>query len=347
MLADEPELVVGVDTHAEQHTFCLVDAGSQRTIAFASCPVSREGYRRALRLVCRRGGRRLWAVEGTGSYGKGLTRFLAERGERVLEVERPKRSEAKGRGKDDRLDAERAARAVLSGKAGSAPRQGGWQEALRVLLTTREAAVDVRRSGLNQLHALVRGAPERLAEKLRGLSGDRLQAACLRLRPGRWHDPETRACADCLRSTAERVRHATAEADQHERELAALVREQAPQLLARKGVGPISAGWLLNAWSYPGRIRSEAAFARLAGAAPIPASSGNTQRHRLDRGGDRRLNRALHTIVLSLRRSDPQTQHYIARRLSEGKSNREATRSLKRYLARSLFRLMEATAKTP
>jgi transposase len=347
MLADQVEFVVGVDTHADQHTFCLVEAHSQRTVVFASCPVSRQGYRRALRLARRRApGRRVWAVEGTGSYGKGLTRYLSGQAERVLEVERPKRSGRAGRLKDDRLDAEQAARAVLAGRAGSRPRLGAWQEPLRALLVTREAAVDVRRRGLNELHALVRGAPEPLAGTLRGLNKDRLLARCLRLRPGRSDELERRTTGRCLRATAERVQQATRQADQLEHELTLIVGQVAPHLLARKGVGPISAGWILIAWAHPNRLHSEAAFARLAGAAPIPASSGKTIRHRLDRGGDRKLNRALHTIALTLRRSDDQTKAYIARRLAEGKTEREALRCIKRYLARSLYRLMETTAQT-
>jgi transposase len=348
MLADQLEFVIGVDTHADSHMLCFVEARAQRTLAFASCASSRQGYRQALRLARRRArSRRLWAVEGTGSFGNGLTRFLVGQGEQVVEVERPKRSGRDGRLKDDRLDAEAAARAVLAGRAGTAPRLGEWQEPVRALLVTREAAVAVRRDGLNELHALVRSAPERLADRLHGLAADALVSACLRLRPERSSHQGERACARCRRSTAERVRHATQEADQLERELTTIVSKHAPQLLARKGVGPISAGWLLTAWSHPGRIRSEAAFARLAGVAPIPASSGKTIRHRLDRGGDRRLNRALHTIALSLRRSDPRSQNYIARRISEGKTSREAHRCLKRYLARSLFRLIETNTQTP
>ena len=181
--------------------------------------------------------------------------------------------------------------------------------------------------------------PPELRERLQGLPEGALLAACARLRPG--GAQERSAYALALRSLAGRVRALRAEASALERELARRVRSLAPALLARRGVGPICAARLLCAWSSPGRLRSEAAFARLAGVAPIPASSGKVVRHRLDRGGDRRLNRALHTIVLTLRRVDPATRAYIARRVSEGKSEREAVRCLKRYLARSLFRLLE------
>jgi len=143
-----------------------------------------------------------------------------------------------------------------------------------------------------------------------------------------------------LRSLAHRIEAATAEADELERELLGHVRAAAPRLLDEPG-GPIVAAQLLVSWSHPGRVRSEAAFARLAGVAPIPASSGQTTRHRLSRGGDRQLNRALHTIVLHRRQHDPQTRDYIARRIAEGKSRRDATRLLKRYLARHLYRLLQ------
>jgi len=169
--------------------------------------------------------------------------------------------------------------------------------------------------------------------------------ACARLRPGRG-DSERAALALALRSLALRVRQLRSEARTLETELTRRLQALAPELLARRGVGPISAAALLIAWAHPRRLRSEAAFARLAGVAPIPASSGKLVRYRLDRGGDRRLNRALHTIVLSLRRVDPETKAYIACRTTEGKSEREAMRCLKRYLARSLFRTLEATPTT-
>jgi transposase len=342
MLADDPAYVLGVDTHVHEHALALVDAHSQRLRRRLTIPASGSGYRRALRWARRRApGRRAWALEGAGSYGAGFARFLAAQGERVLEVERPRRAGGAGRAKSDALDAERAARALLAGAAGAAPRLGAETEALRVLLVTREGAVAARTAALNELRALIVTAPHGLRERLEGLPEARLLATCLRLRSA-GSDGERAACSLALRSLARRVRQLRAEARALERELAGRVERLAPQLLARRGVGPVSAAALLCAWSYRGRVRSEAAFARLAGAAPLPASSGKTVRHRLDRGGDRRLNRALHTIVLTLRRNDAKTRAYIARRMSEGKSTREAVRCLKRYLARSLFRLMEA-----
>jgi transposase len=341
MLADEVDFVIGVDTHSDNHALALLEAGSQRSLRALSIPATRSGYRRALRFAQRQApGRRAWALEGTGSYGAGLARFLDARGERVLEVERPRRQGRRGRLKSDALDAERAARQVLAGSAGARPRLEARTQALRALLVARESAVAERTAALSQLRALLLGAPPALREGLQGRSPRALVAACARLRGGR--DSERAALCLALRSLARRIGRLRAEAEELEAELARRVQEIAPQLLARRGVGPVCAAWLLVAWSEPGRLRSEAAFARLAGVAPIPASSGKVVRHRLDRGGDRRLNRALHTIVLARRRTDPETQAYIARRLAEGKSEREAVRCLKRYLARSLFRQLEA-----
>jgi transposase len=338
MLADDVAFVLGVDTHAQSHTLVLVEARTQRRCRCLTIEASRRGYRQALRLARRQArGRRLWALEGTGSYGAGLARFLCERGEQVLEVERPARPGRQGRLKSDALDAERAARSLLAGTAGSRPRVSAQTQALRALLTTREGAVRACTAALNELRALLVSAPPELRERLQQLPESALLQACTRLRASA-SDPQRTALALALRSLALRVRQLRLEAHTLEQELARQVRALAPELLQRRGVGPISAAALLIAWSCPGRVRSEAAFARIAGVAPIPASSGKVVRHRLDRGGDRRLNRALHTIVLTLRRTDAETKTYIARRIAEGKTQREAVRCLKRYLARSLFR---------
>jgi transposase len=340
MCADEVPYVIGVDTHADAHALVLVEARTQRVCRSLTIAATRSGYRAALRLACQQApGCRAWALEGTGCYGAGLARFLAARGERVLEVERPRREGRQGRLKSDALDAERAARQVLARQTGARPRLAARTRALRSLLVARESAVEQRTAAINQLRALLLVAPPELRERLQGRSQRALVEACARLRGG--EDEERAALCFALRSLARRIRRLRAEADELEQELARRLQQIAPQLIARRGVGPICAAWLLVSWSEPGRLRSEAAFARLAGVAPIPASSGKIVRHRLDRGGDRRLNRALHTIVLGLRRTDPQTKTYIARRVAEGKSEREANRCLTRYLARSIFRELE------
>ena len=346
MLADEVRFVVGVDTHRDAHTLAVVAADSRRSRGEVTVAACRRGYRRALRVACRKApGRRVWALEGSGCYGAGLARFLTDRGEEVVEVERPLRQGRQGRLKSDALDAERAARLVLAGTVGSTPRSSRETQALRALLTAREGAVRACTAALNELRAEIVIAPAELRERLQGKPEGALLAACARLR-GTSNSGERAAYALTLRSLATRIRNLRAEAKQLEREISRRVHVLAPDLLARRGIGPISAATILIAWSHPGRIRSEAAFARLAGVAPIPASSGQTVRFRLDRGGDRRLNRALHTIVLTLQRIDPATRAYIDRRLSDGKTQREAVRCLKRYLARSLYRQLEATPMT-
>ena len=291
MLTDEVAFVVGVDTHAESHSLAIVDAVSQRTCRQLTVAAERRGYRQALRLARRHApGSRAWALEGSGCYGAGLARFLAERGEQVLEVERPARQGSRGRAKSDLLDAERAARQVLAGSAGAAPRIATQTLALRALLVTREGAVDSCAAALNQLRALLVTAPPELRERLQPRGEAKLLNACSRLRAGT--DPERNAYVQALRSLASRIRQLRAEQKALERELAQRIQTLAPTLLARRGVGPITAAALLVTWSAPKRLHSEAAFARLTATAPIPASSGKTIRYRLDRGGDRRANKA-------------------------------------------------------
>ena len=342
MVADELDYVVGVDTHRDEHTLALVEAATGAVLAQRTVASNGSGYAQALRFAQEQAeGVVVWALEGAGHYGAGLARYLAERGETVLEVGRSPRSERRLRGKDDRLDAVRAARAVLANEPLPRPRSGERREALRLLLVARRSAVDVRREALVQLRSVIVTAPDQLRDELRGLPVGRLLERCSRLRRSRSAAPDELAARLVLRSLARRIEAATDEAATLEGEILALVRALAPQLLEEPGVGPIVAAQLIVAWSHRGRLRSEAAFARLAGVAPLPASSGQTSRHRLSRGGDRQLNRALHTVVLHRRQHDAQTRDYIARRLAEGKSRREATRLLKRYLARHLYRLLQ------
>jgi transposase len=346
MLADELDFVVGVDTHRDTHALAVVAAASGGVVVVEpSLSASPDGYRRLLALAqAHAAGARAFAIEGTGSYGAGLARFLAERGERVLEVERPTRRQGR-RGKSDVLDAVGAARGLLGEDKPAQPRAGGQRAALRALLRTREGALGARRAALCQLRALIVAAPTELREQLRALTPAPLLKRCANLRPGR--SPEQRGTRLALRLLARRIQLLTAEERALKREITALVEQLAPQLLSEPGVGPICAAQLIAAWSHPGRLRSEAAFARLAGASPIPASSGQTIRHRLDRGGDRQLNRALHTIIINRRRNHQATIAYINRRTSEGKTFREAVRCLKRFLARHLYRLLEVTPPNP
>jgi len=339
MFADRFGFVVGVDTHADSHAVAVIDAASGRTQSVVTIPATRRGYRDALGHACLHApGARVWAVEGSGSYGRGLACFLVGEGERVREVERPPRRGSKARLKSDALDAERAAHHVLR-SGGATPRLGAQTQALRVLVTTRDGAVRARTAALNELRAVVITAPAELRERLAGMPRGRLIRACRQLRG----DDATRLS---LRLLAGRISQLDQEAGTLEAHITQHVARLAPALLARPGVGPITAAAILVAWSHPGRLRNEAAFARLAGVAPIPASSGKTLRHRLDRGGDRQLNRALHTIALAQRRTDPTTQTFITTRIQQGKTPREATRLLKRYLARSIYRHLEATITT-
>ena len=341
MLADELDYVIGVDPHRDAHALAVLEVRSGVVVLESSVAASGDGYAHVLRLVERHAtGRRVFAIEGAGSYGAGLARFLAGRGERVLEVGRLRRERRSG-GKSDALDAVRAARSVLGQARPAKPRAGGEREALRALMAAREGAVNAKRAGLCQLRDLLVTAPEPLRGELRSLTRARLLRRLAAVRPERGRDPELRGTLLAMRSVARRVQQLSAEARELAREIETLTRKLAPQLLAQPGVGPLAAGQLLLSWSHRGRFPSEAAFARLAGCAPIPASSGQTVRYRLDRGGDRRLNRALHMILVTRRRAHAPTIAYIERRIQEGKSRREAIRCLKRYLARNLYRLLE------
>lgn len=347
MLANELDYVLGVDTHRDEHVMAVVTAPAGAVVAGAAALANARGYRELLRIAEQHApGRRAWAIEGTGSYGAGLCRYLQARGECVLEVSRIPRGERRLRGKDDALDAARTARAALASDTLALPRTGTRREALRLLLVARRSAVDGRREALTQLRAVIVTAPERLRQELCRLAEGKLLDRCSRFRRTSSAGADELATRIVLRSLARRVRVATVEADELEREILAHVRALAPTLLDEPGVGPIVAAQLIVAWSHRGRLRSEACFARLAGVAPIPASSGQTTRHRLSRGGDRQLNRALHTIVLHRRQHDPATRDYIDRRIAEGKSRRDATRLLKRYLARHLYRLLQQQEPT-
>jgi transposase len=347
MLEGKVDAVIGVDTHRDSHTAAILDRNGG-LVAELEVASDQAGSEALLGLVAQRApGRRCWALEGTGCYGAGLASFLAGYGEWVVEVDRPKRPRGRNGAKSDPLDAVRAGREALTREHLASPRQRGHREALRVLQLTRSGAVKVAADARRHLKALLVTAPEPLRAALRGGTWLVQARACAALVAEPAASVEERATVRALRLTAARALAAHAEAEVLEKELRALVKAMAPVLLVQPGVGPITAAQLLISWSHPGRLRSEAAFAMLAGVAPIEASSGRVVRHRLNRGGDRQLNRALHTIVMIRQRFHQTTKAYTTRRTAEGRSEREIRRCLTRAVARQLYRLLERTAATP
>ncbi|MGW4518957.1 IS110 family transposase [Streptomyces sp. NPDC004393] len=341
MLAEHVDGVIGVDTHRDTLAAAAVSPIGA-VLDTTDAPAHGRGYQHLLDFArLKVPGRRCWALEGTGSFGAGLAAFLEDAGERVIEVCRPKRPPVRGGRKTDTLDAIRAAREALAAEHLIQPRKRGEREAMRVLLATRQGAVHASTAAINQLKALIISAPDDLRTELRRLSRSQQVTRCAGLRDRPALSAEHRMTIRALRSTAQRIRHLQAEARELENELLQLVRQQAPELLALLGVGPITAAQILVSWSHSGRFRSEAAFASFAGVAPIPASSGLTNKHRLNRGGDRQLNRAMHTITLIRMRLDPATKTYVARRTGEGKSPRDAQRCLKRNICRQIFKILE------
>ena len=338
--------MVGVDTHRDSHTAAVVDL-SGGVISSLTVPSDAFGAKRILKFAKENAsGRRVWAIEGTGSFGAGLTTFLLERSEWVVEVDQPRRLPSRNGAKSDDLDAVRAAREALSREHLTEPRRRGEREAIRVLLATRRGAIEARTQAIALLKATIVSAPEGLRFHFRKMTTDEQLTRAARLRTNAAQSVEHRTTICALRSTARRALALEAEAADLESQLELLVAKLAPSLLAESGVGVISAAQILNAWSHPGRLRSEAAFAALAGVAPIPASFGQVVRYRLSRGGDRQLNRALHTVVLSRLAHDQETRAYAERRAAEGKTPREIKRCLKRHLARRIFRMLEASVTT-
>ena len=282
-----------------------------------------------------------FGIEGTGSYGAGLARHLAGRGRTVIEVNRPDRSTRRRLGKSDPIDAEMAARAVLAGVAKDSPKSGlDKVEMIRMLKIVKDSAIKARTQAINQMKALIVTAPVELRHKLAGLSVRRLVVRCASFRPGELVAPLA-AAKHALRLLARRHYQLTSEIEGIDSELFYLTTETAPALVDTFGVGPDTAATLLvTAGSNPERLRSEAAFAALCGVNPIPASSGRTNRHRLNHGGDRQANSALYRIVLVRLRYHEPTKEYMGRRMGEGMTKSEVIRCLKRYVARQIYPIL-------
>jgi transposase len=332
----------GIDTHKDIHVAALLDSDGG-LVASASFGTTRAGYRQLQAWLSRAGTVARVGVEGTGSYGAGVCRELSVAGIEVVEVNRPDRAERRRRGKSDVLDAAAAAEAARTSKRIAIPKsRDGQVESVRVLKLNRTSAVQARTKAFQQIDQLIVTAPAPLRDQLRDLAKMRLIRCCAASRPEDSHaaDPAV-ATRIALKNLARRYLELNAEIRELDKLLKRLATELAPQLSAVSGIGADTAAQLLiTVGDNPGRIRSEGAFAMLCGVAPLPASSGKTQRHRLNRGGDRQANRALHVIATTRKRSEPRTQTYIKNKIASGHTKQEATRSLKRLIAREVYYLL-------
>ncbi|MEU3989504.1 IS110 family transposase [Streptomyces platensis] len=337
------EAVLGVDTHGEVHVAAaLCPLG--KILGTKSFPATAVGYRRLLAWASKLGTVRRAGVEGTGTFGAGLSRYLLAQHVEVYEVNRPDRTARRLRGKSDPLDAQAAARAVLSGRATARAKTGdGPVQSARMFKLAKDSAVKARTQAINQLKAVLVIADPALRERLSGLGNRELFRTCARLGPGDGDDEDTvpHATRITLSLLAQRIEHHTRQIDELNQRLTRLVERHAPQLLTPVGIGPDSAVTLLiTMGDNPERLSTEASFAALCGVSPIEYSSGRRSSRRLNHGGDRQANAALHRIVFTRLRFDPRTQGYYERRTREGKTRREIIRCLKRYAAREVFNLV-------
>ncbi len=337
--------VVGVDTHKDLHVAVLLSPLGAR-LDEVTVPASAAGYLQLTSWALGAGPVQAFGVEGTGCYGAGLARALRRQGHQVVEVNRPDRATRRRRGKSDPIDAEAAARAVLAGTARTEPKTAdGAVEMIRMLKMTKNSAVKAQTQARNQLKALLVTAPDELRDALAGLPARALVERCAAFRglgDLQTATPTTTTVArQALKVLARRVLHLRAEIKEAERQLRHLTTAASPALTDTFGVGPdCAAALLVAAGDNPQRLHSEAAFAALCGANPIPASSGKTNRHRLNRSGDRQANAALHRIVVVRLRYHQPTQAYLARRLAQGRTKAEIIRCLKRYVAREIFNVL-------
>ncbi|AZL04426.1 IS110 family transposase [Brevibacterium aurantiacum] len=334
----------GIDTHADTHHLAVIDQAGRR-LADAQIPTTATGYQAALRFLGSWPGLVSVGIECTGSYGAAVTRAVREAGITVFEVNRPNRFDRRLHGKSDPFDAYSAAEAVLGGRASAAPKGGdGLVESLRVLRTSRSSALQARTATINQIKGMLITAPEDLRTRYKGLSTPKLIAALAASRPTPTPVTAAEATAYSLRLLARRWQALTGQIEDLAGHLQRLLDDHAPDLMRVFGCGQDTiAQLLITAGDNPDRLRSEAAFAALAGVCPIPASSGKTKRHRLNRAGDRQANSALYHIVMVRLRYNQETQDYVARRTAEGKTKMEIIRCLKRYLVRQLYPLIVET----
>jgi transposase len=345
-LAELVDAVIGVDTHRDTHEAEIADA-TGTPIATLKISNNSAGFAAMLAWIAEHapGPRIVVSMEGTRSYGVGLARALSEVGVMVLECEQPNRKQRRAKGKSDPIDAHLAVLAALRLDAGHLPavRADGDREALRILLGARQDIVTASTAQTNRLRALLLSGQDAERQSARGALTDAALAALARRRLPSDATREHTIRHEEIRRLALALREAERQLRQNRKQLQTIVDDIAPGLTGRYGVGPVSGAQSVVSFSHPGRCRNEGAFAALAGTNPLPASSGRTVRHRLNRSGDRALNRAIHTIALTRMRSCPRTRAYVERRTAEGKSPREIRRCLKRYIARELYRTLTQT----
>jgi transposase len=338
-------ITVGVDTHRDVHVAAVLD-GRGGLVATASFPTTPNGHAQLQRWALSYGSIDAIGLEGSGSWGAGLCRHLIAAGHRVLDVDRPDRRSRRKAGKSDTLDAIAAARAVQAGTATGVPKsRDATVETIRVLRLERRSALKARTQAANQLHNLVATAPDELRNELRDLDLDTLVERCARFRVGDLTNPRD-GTKRALRGLARRYQHLKSEIDDLDDTLRPLITNHpvGARLLSIFGVGPDTAGQLLvTAGDNPHRLHNESSFAHLCGVAPLPASSGTTHHHRLNRGGDRHANAALYRITLTRLAHHPATRTYSERRTNQGLSPKDIKRCLKRYIAREIYRTLTTT----
>jgi transposase len=349
MLAEVLDAVVGVDTHRDTHH---VEIALPSGAPIATCSISNDstGYAQLVAWIVDHapGPRLVVSIEGTRSYGLGLTRAVTDAGLRVLECEQPARKARRGKGKSDPIDAHLAVLTALRLDADRlpVPRADGDREALRILLGARHDLTTSSTAQTNRLRALLRDGDDSDRQLARQVLTDTALTALARRRPPRDGDRAQRVRHGEIQRLALAIRQTAGALKTNRTQLQTIVDDLAPGLLDHHGVGPVTAAQVVVSFSHPGRCRSDAAFAALAGTSPLEASSGRTVRHRLNRGGDRALNRALHTIATVRMRSCPRTKTYVQRRTTAGKTSREIRRCLKRYITREIYRALTTTMPT-
>jgi transposase len=346
MTTEESErkiVVGGVDTHKDTHTAAAVSS-TGKLIGVETFAANSQGYSELLAWFEALGRLEQIGIEGTGSYGAGLTRFLRKIGHRVVEASRPNRQTRRRHGKSDPADAIAAARAVLAGDGLGTPKsQDGPVETIRLLRVQRRSAIKARTQTINQLHGVLASAPEDLRCKLVGITVRAMIGRALKLRAASALSTPAQTCRYVIRGLAKRWRDLDNEVRSLDRHLDIVVESTAPDLVSRVGIGTDVAGALLvAAGDNPERLQGEASFAALCGVSPVDASSGRQRRHRLNRGGNRDANRALWVIAFVRMRVDPRTRDYVARRTQQGLTKLEILRCLKRYIAREIFGLLRA-----